>query len=49
MRTTLAKAFIALMLLTSTGALLSACHAVEGAGQDITSGGAAVHNATGAP
>lgn len=49
MRRTLAKAFIALMLLSGTGALLSACHTVQGAGEDISATGRAVQGATGAP
>lgn len=49
MRTTLAKILLALALLSSTGVLLSACHTVEGAGQDISSAGRGVQNATGAP
>jgi predicted small secreted protein len=49
MRAILSKAVIVLALLSGTVALLSACHTVEGAGQDISSTGHAVQNATGAP
>lgn len=49
MRVILAKAVVVLTLLSGTAALLSACHTVEGAGQDIYSTGSAVQNATGAP
>jgi predicted small secreted protein len=40
-----AKALLTLALLTSVGAALSACHTVEGAGQDITDTGRTVQRA----
>jgi predicted small secreted protein len=40
-----AKALLALALLTSVGAALSACHTVEGAGEDISNTGRAVQRA----
>lgn len=45
MQRTIARALLALFLLTGTEAALSACHTVEGAGQDITNTGQAVQNA----
>jgi predicted small secreted protein len=36
---------LALALLTSVGAALSACHTVEGAGEDISNTGRAVQRA----
>ena len=45
MRTKLAKALLMLFLLSGATAALSACHTVEGAGQDITDTGHAVQNA----
>jgi predicted small secreted protein len=49
MRRTLAKAFLALMLLSDTGALLSACNTVQGAGEDISATGRAIGRAVGSP
>jgi len=47
MRRYLAKGFLALMLLTGSAAVLSACHTVEGAGQDVSSVGEAGERAVG--
>ena len=49
MRAILARAFVVLTLLSGAAALLSACHTVNGVGQDISSTAGAVHNATGVP
>ncbi|HKW53519.1 MAG TPA: entericidin A/B family lipoprotein [Stellaceae bacterium] len=38
----MAKAFVALFLLTSAGAMLSACNTTRGVGEDMQSGGAAL-------
>jgi predicted small secreted protein len=38
MRRKLAMFFFSLLLLTGAGGLLSACHTVHGAGQDLESG-----------
>jgi predicted small secreted protein len=45
MRTKLATLFLSLLLLTSVGALLSACGTVHGAGEDLESGSNAVRRA----
>ena len=42
MRRAMAKAFVALFLLTSAGAMLSACNTTRGVGEDMQSGGAAL-------
>lgn len=47
MRRTWAKAFIALTLMSGVGAFLSACHTVQGAGEDISSVGDAGERAVG--
>ncbi len=47
MRRSLATAFLSLFLLSGTTALLSACHTVEGAGQDVSSVGQAGERAVG--
>ncbi len=45
MRTAIAKALLSLFILTTAGTVLSACHTVHGAGEDIQSGGRAVDRA----
>lgn len=45
MRAYLAKALLALAILTGAGAALSACHTIEGAGQDVTDTGRALDRA----
>lgn len=45
MRRSLAKLFLTLALLTGAGAALSACHTVEGAGQDIQDTGRSIDRA----
>jgi predicted small secreted protein len=47
MRKSLAQALLTLMLLSGAGALLGACHTVEGAGQDVSSTGHAIGHAVG--
>ena len=47
MRNTLAEVFLTLMLLSGASAMLSACHTVEGAGQDVSDTGHAVGRAVG--
>jgi entericidin B len=44
MRKTMAKAFVALFVLTSAGAMLSACNTTRGVGEDMQSGGKALSN-----
>jgi len=44
MTRTLAKIFLALFLMTGTGALLSACNTTAGAGQDLSNAGHAITN-----
>jgi predicted small secreted protein len=44
MNRTVAKLFLALFLLSSTGALLSACNTTEGAGKDMSQAGHAISN-----
>jgi entericidin B len=44
MRTSLAKLFLALFLLSSAGAVLSACNTTAGAGQDLQNAGQAITN-----
>ncbi len=44
MRSSLAKLFLALFLLTSAGAMLSACNTTAGAGQDLSNAGHAITN-----
>jgi entericidin B len=44
MRTSLAKLFLALFLLTGASAVLSACNTTAGAGQDLSSAGQAITN-----
>lgn len=45
MRRNLAKAFLTLFILTGASAVLSACHTVEGVGDDISGTGRAVERA----
>jgi predicted small secreted protein len=40
----LAKIFLVLFLVANAGALLSACHTTEGAGQDISAAGHKISN-----
>lgn len=47
MRNALAKTLLLLALLSSSGALLSACHTIQGAGEDVSSVGEAGSRATG--
>ena len=47
MRTTFAKLLLALALVSSAGTLLGACHTIQGAGEDISSVGAAGERAVG--
>jgi predicted small secreted protein len=47
MRKSLASALLAFMLLSGAGALLSACHTVQGAGEDVSSVGRAGERAVG--
>jgi entericidin B len=44
MTRTLAKLFLALFLLSGTGAMLSACNTTAGAGEDLSSAGHAITN-----
>jgi entericidin B len=44
MRTSLAKLFLALFLLTGASAVLSACNTTAGAGEDLSSAGHAITN-----
>jgi entericidin B len=44
MRRAVAKAFLALFVLTSAGAMLGACNTTRGFGEDMQSGGAALSN-----
>ena len=44
MRRAMAKVFVALFLLTSAGAMLSACNTTRGVGEDMQSGGRALSN-----
>ena len=44
MRTSLAKLFLALFLLSGAGAVLSACNTTAGAGEDLSSAGHAITN-----
>jgi predicted small secreted protein len=47
MRTTFAKLFLALALLSGLGTFLSACHTIQGAGEDVSSVGRAGERAIG--
>jgi entericidin B len=40
----MAKAFVALFVLTTAGTMLSACNTTRGVGEDMQSGGAALSN-----
>ncbi len=44
MRKALARGFVALILLSGVGTVLSACNTMEGAGQDMSAGGHALSN-----
>ena len=44
MRRAMAKVFVALFVLTSAGAMLSACTTTRGVGEDMQSGGQALSN-----
>ena len=44
MRRAMAKVFVALFVLTSAGAMLSACNTTRGVGEDMQSGGQALSN-----
>ncbi len=44
MRRAFAKVFLTIFLLSSAGAVLTACNTMEGAGQDMSAGGRALSN-----
>ncbi len=44
MRRAFAKVFLTIFLLSSAGAVLTACNMMEGAGQDMSAGGHALSN-----
>ncbi|HJT05282.1 MAG TPA: entericidin A/B family lipoprotein [Stellaceae bacterium] len=44
MRRAMAKVFVALFVLTSAGAMLSACNTTRGVGEDMQAGGHALSN-----
>ena len=44
MRRAVAKVFLTLFLVSSAGAMLSACNTTRGVGEDMQSGGAALSN-----
>ncbi len=44
MRRAFAKVFLIIFLLSSAGAVLTACNTMEGAGQDMSAGGRALSN-----
>ncbi len=45
MRSNIAKALLTLFILAGAGGVLSACHTVQGAGEDISGAGRAVERA----
>lgn len=45
MRRNMAKAFLSFFILASAAGVLSACHTVQGAGEDVSGAGRAVERA----